>query len=727
MKNPFSPNKSFVNTPNRNAFDLSHSNNLTFNFGQLIPCLCLETLPGDSFDIDAATALRFMPLAFPIQTKCKAYVHFFYQRLKNLWKDAPDFLYGNDVLFNDKLESPFIDFKIPENLDLLRTGSLGDYLGLPTVQNNSSFNNLQLQGFPLLDTRLISYEPSYGFPSSHDADPIDSPYHYLDPSSSSSTQDGTLYPDRSTFGLSLFKWIPSFDDIHSPTFNTVPYTVNVSIDYPSGVSFDPNTVQGCIYVIEQDGSLTFPSFYACKVESIERVTNGDDSERYTRVTFSFDYSESRYAQVNAAIGIVGRFTSYDVSNVPIITLSSSGKYATDAVSTPFGSPLADGTKYRISSLPFRCYESIYNAFYRDNRNNPLIAGGQPLYNRYLKYDGGSSDKNLFKIYNRNWEYDQFTSAVQSPQQGVAPLVGISSTGDVTFQSDGKSYTFSTETADDADTITKVNVTEGAPDTVLKSAMNLATQGISINDFRNVNAFQRWLETNIRRGLKYKDQTLARWGVEPRDSTLDMPEFIGGFSVDVDINTVTNTSAGSGAVLGDYAAQAFAFGGSKHKIHQYCDQHGFIMAIISVVPTPVYTQTLPKMFLRDSALDYYSPEFGQIGLQAVKYKELCPLELQEYESGAATVGRETTFGYQRPWYDYLYALDTAHGLFRTDFNQFILSRVFNRPPTLGPDFLTVKDSSLNDVFSVKNNNNILGMVRFNIVAKRPIPSVSVPTL
>ena len=94
-QNPFKQNKDFEQKPNRNAFDLSHSNHFTGNFGTLIPVLCEPVIPGDHFNIQSALALRAMPLPFPVQTKCKAYVHFFYQRNKNLWKNWQDFITEN--------------------------------------------------------------------------------------------------------------------------------------------------------------------------------------------------------------------------------------------------------------------------------------------------------------------------------------------------------------------------------------------------------------------------------------------------------------------------------------------------------------------------------------------------------------------------------------------------------------------------------------------------------
>lgn len=706
--NPFKPSSSPVDKPNRNAFDLSFSNHLTTNFGTLVPVMCKETLPGDTFEIDSALGLRFMPLAFPIQTKCKAYVHFFYQRTKNLWRDFSNFIYGNSKIMSngEDFTPPFILNKDNMSSYLFRTGGLGDYLGLPTVSYESFTKN-----FSLVDpASLIAYQTAAN-PDNQDGDYPK--FENLD----NSIFDRAVVPQDSTpsqyTGLQF--------DLSSLDNRNLNMIHKVSVYVPNSCSFDPSNLFFGIY---NKVSGHCWSFGSCSSESVETNPNVDidtsSGEGFQRITFSFvqSFNETDYSSYRLLIW--SRWSYYNSNN---ITCSSviTPTVVTDSIQYS-NSPYRDPDRYRISSLPFRCYESIYNAFYRDDRNNPRYdSNGNQVYNKYLEDDGSGQDSNLFMLHNRNWEFDQFTSCVQSPQQGVAPLVGISSLGDVTFNHEGKNYTFKSETADDADTITGIKVTEDVPNAVARSIVNVATSGISINDFRNVNSYQRWLETNIRRGLKYKDQTLARWGVEPSDVSLDMPEFIGGYSVDVDINTVTNVAASNDSVLGDYAANATAFGGSNHKITKYCDQHGFIMAILSVVPTPVYTQTLPRMFSRNDALSYFSPEFGQIGMQAIRGRDICPLQCSSASED------ETVFGYQRPWFDYIYSNDEAHGLFRSDFNQFLLSRTFSSVPRLGPDFTTINQSSLNDIFSVKNHHNILGMIRFNIVAKRPIPSVSLPKL
>ncbi|WGL30907.1 major capsid protein [Dipodfec virus UOA04_Rod_504] len=727
-KNPFKANQNVVNKPKRNAFDLSFTNNLTFNFGELIPVMCVETLPGDSFNFDSAMALRFMPLSFPIQTKCRAHVHFFYQRAKNLWDGFDDWINGNDKLMSKPLVPPYLNLAQGYgNGDNLRTGSLGDYLGLPTSLFNYKLDNRNFsyiapvgpagekEGYvlnpPLKTDKLPSVSPVLGEPFDYSAttlnnDLITHPSQYSVPvysSVSTSNSAGNV--------LQALGWVVN----NPPKYSN--FRVSITIESKNLLRFSRDS---CVIVIYDRNSGKYLS------QSVPKFTDFRDADQDSSLLIEFDV-DSIGASNDIVILMFGVYRANRLSVLPpvcrVYTFNSAIPDSVDKGENP----LTDERYYKISALPFRCYESIYNAFYRDSRNNPMYIGSDVCYNKFLPTNAGGKDNHIYDIYHRNWELDQFTSSVSSPQQGVAPLVGISSLGDVTFSHDGQEYTFSTETASDADTITKVNVTENVPNAVARAIVNTVTSGISINDFRNVNAYQRWLETNIRRGLKAKDQALARWGVAPSDAILDMPEFIGGFSVDVDVNQVTNMAQTEAAPLGDIAGQMTAFGGSKHKISHFCDQHGYIMAIVSVVPTPVYSGLLHKMFLRENALDYFSPEFANLGLQPVLYKELCPLLCKHGSTTAANPDENKVFGYQRPWYDYIYKNDECHGLFRTSMNQFIFARNFTEAPSLNAEFLSVYQSQLNDIFAVKSSHNILGQIRFNITAKRPIPSVSIPKL
>ena len=92
---------------------------------------------------------------------------------------------------------------------------------------------------------------------------------------------------------------------------------------------------------------------------------------------------------------------------------------------------------RLLAYRFRAYESVYNAYYRDIRNNPFIVNGRPVYNKWLPNMKGGADTTAYELHQCNWERDFLTTAVPNPQQGAnAPLVGLVMGGVVTRTEDG---------------------------------------------------------------------------------------------------------------------------------------------------------------------------------------------------------------------------------------------------------------------------------------------------
>ena len=384
----------------------------------------------------------------------------------------------------------------------------------------------------------------------------------------------------------------------------------------------------------------------------------------------------------------------------------------------------------ISALPFRAYESIYNAFYRDQRNNPYMIDGVPEYNKWLPTTDGGMDNHVYSLHYANWEQDFLTTAVQSPQQGIAPLVGIVSNNGIsslafTDSESGESFTAQIDLNEDGTVKEFKANTSDMPVSQYRTLIDFATSGISINDFRNVNALQRWLETNMRKGYRLKDIIKGHYDVNVRFDELDMPEFIGGVVQDVMPTMVTQTTeGGEGSPLGSYAGQLSCVGTSKHSIRHYCDEPGWIIGILSVVPVPNYSQLLPKYFMRDNVLDYFFPEFGHIGYQPITYREVCPIQAK-----AAGKDLSTAFGYQRAWYEYISRVDEVHGQMRTSLRNFLINRVFDVAPELSESFLLVDPSQTNEIFTVtaENEDVWMGQVYFDYQAKEPIPLYGIPKL
>lgn len=264
---------------------------------------------------------------------------------------------------------------------------------------------------------------------------------------------------------------------------------------------------------------------------------------------------------------------------------------------------------------------------------------------------------------------------------------------------------------------------------VSSLYNLLQSGISINDFRNVNAYQRYLELNMFKGYSYRQIVEGRFDCTVHYDTLLLPEYLGGMTREVTINPVTqmvevNGNGSYNGALGSQAGNGTCFGNTDFTIKGFCDEESIVMGLITVVPMPVYTQPIPKFFLYRDRLDSFNPEFDHIGYQPIYTKELCPVN----QWLADPSKMNTVFGYQRPWYEYVQKRDTAHGLFRTELRNFIMNRVFAGVPELGADFTTVDEKSVNDVFSVTEiSDKILGQIYFDCTVKLPISRVVVPRL
>lgn len=73
--------------PGRTKFNLSYSSKFDCDMGQLIPVMCKEVVPGDTFKIGNEVVIRFQPLVAPVLQEINATVHYFYVPNRLLMKE----------------------------------------------------------------------------------------------------------------------------------------------------------------------------------------------------------------------------------------------------------------------------------------------------------------------------------------------------------------------------------------------------------------------------------------------------------------------------------------------------------------------------------------------------------------------------------------------------------------------------------------------------------------
>lgn len=750
MANIFRKKDAYIDRVNRSTFDLSFVNNLTMKFGAITPVCLLPASFGDSFQINARFNLQLLPTVFPIQTQLYVRLHFVYVRTRTLWEDWMSFFGGDetvtppwmDILADGNTPSRAEQFNIPDDL---QTGTLADYLGVPTTITGSFGREYESNkvGYDRLKgitfSSDIKSDPEIAYPVFPASQTVGSPdstivefYNrqrdktlsqlfvvndWTGPSAGyRSDYIGIPYIwNVSQIGIDSIKFrIPTkwFSDLNGPLWMGFYDNTGAAVFQFSYSDFTPSSIQGNYYVVSAPKSALLNVTQLVFWVDIRQL-----KKEYVYIIPVISYSKGSGSER-------GELYSIDVLNSFYYTTSTNEWTKPEAANCPFyassGMP-----SIPLSALPFRAYEAYYNAFGRDIRNNPFIVDGKPEYNRYVPSVKGGGDSYKYQLHYANWEPDAYTTALQSPQAGVAPLVGITSLGEATFRdAAGTEYHAQLETAEDGDTVTGFQVkSSNAPADVVRNLIGMATSGISISDFRNVNSLQRFLEIRIRQSPRYKNLVKGLFDVNLDYDELMMPEFLGGISDTIPVYKVTQTTPTEGNPLGSFAGQGSLQSGMRHVIRKYCPEDGYILGVMSVVPAANYSQLLLPHFTRMNLLDWHFPQFNNISYQPMLYKHLCPY--QAYAANPAFVNN--VFGYQRAYWDLIASFDEVHGEFRGSMRNFLINRVFDKAPELSQDFLLVNPDHVNDVFAMtaENGDKILGSIAFDITKKTTIPRNSIP--
>lgn len=393
----------------------------------------------------------------------------------------------------------------------------------------------------------------------------------------------------------------------------------------------------------------------------------------------------------------------------------------------------------VQLLPFLAYQRIYNDWFRNQNvespiNLPDTSGAVT-----------SGASNLFTLRKRMWEKDYFTSALPFAQRGDAvniPIADISynAYGGRTFvklqdgtmlQPNGRNYELSANNNRDSsqtDIVSRDN--NNVPQQVnIDNSANLKVNAGTINDLRIATRLQRWLEINSRVGGRYIEQILGHFGVKSSDARLQRVEYLGGWSCPIIVEPIDQTSATLGTSQGaddDWATPQGNMAGkgtaySKGKsIKVFCEEHGFVFGILSIMPKTSYQDGLPKMFQRNYKEDYYFPEFANLGEQEVNQAEV-------YFNLANQNQRSfNRFGFQERFCEYKYIPSTVHGEFKNNLQFWHLGRSFDSQPVLNKSFVECQPRT--NIFAVEEDVNHFYVNLINHVkALRPMPKQSIPTL
>lgn len=408
----------------------------------------------------------------------------------------------------------------------------------------------------------------------------------------------------------------------------------------------------------------------------------------------------------------------------------------------------------ISALPFLAYQKIYSDWFRDEL---LDASQEFVPVTDGKQDPVTTGSWIIDKRMRCWHKDYFTSARPDtqlgPEVGVPISGGISSDGPfrlaqgVSDSNRSQLYRKGDEQEDLGPNYALIGAGAryASPLSTSSGQVNYYADGLGldnadmlINNLRRALKLQEWQEKNMRGGNRYIENIFHHFGVKSSDARLQRSQYLGGKKIPVVVGEIPQTVDTSGdsaysageRYLGERGGIANAAGTSKY-ITKFCEEHGFIITVMSILPHTSYMQGIPRYLgARWDRFDYLWPEFGNLGEQEVKNWEI-------FVAKGSNQGNDGTFGYQSRMADMKYTPSGIHGGFRDQngLARWHNGRIFASRPQLNSAFVhfpggeTAGDQ--NRIFAVEQNSVSKGHFYchlFNHVnVLRMLPKYGIPSI
>lgn len=377
-------------------------------------------------------------------------------------------------------------------------------------------------------------------------------------------------------------------------------------------------------------------------------------------------------------------TTYTVPQMDIANGRAGGNLA-DYLGVPL-----NGLGKSVNAMPFRIYNKIFNDFFRDTNLQDSVV---------VDIDDSDSTQGDYVLLKRGRAKDYLTGALPWAQRGDVEPGVISGTVPVTavvaapipkFTPTGESLSLSLNATSD---LTRDAVWSGAQagtgelayeweTTALEANLDTAAAN-TINQLRQSIAIQQTLELDARTGTRYKELLKARWGVTSEDFRLQRPEYLGGGTLQINVNAVTTSSNASSGDIGAVGAVGQALGECGGFSHSFTE-HGFIMGMISIRSDYTYFEGIDRMWSRETRYDYYEPSLAHLGEQPIYNREI--LSSTETPDGEV-------WGYGERYSEYKFGKSMCTGIMRPNHDDALL--IWN----LAEEFDTLP--SLNAAFIVDN--------------------------
>lgn len=451
-------------------------------------------------------------------------------------------------------------------------------------------------------------------------------------------------------------------------------------------------------------------------------------------------------------------------STPKCTIGGTSGLKNGSIGDYFGLPTQVTNALEVNALPARAYCKIYNEWFRDeNLEAPLMLG-------YKKTDDGGTTADASEVTANANDIDQttntneatlyamkparagkfhdyFTSCLPSPLKNAEPVtLPMTGSAGVYAYSDKELKNKTEQTinsfASQADpggtqnqrlydmflwegTPAQTYIGNGTAKEISYLGADLSSvTATTINDLRQAIALQHIFEADARNGTRYREFLSGTWGVTSPDSRLQIPEYIGGQRIAINVNQVVQTSqtdTTTGQALGNTAAYSLTTC-SKQMADYAATEYGYIIGLAVVRVEHSYQQGLGTKWTRGGRFTYYDPRLAALGEQPVYNREI-------YADGSEKDSQ--IFGYQEAWADYRYKPSYVTGEMRSNYQTSLdawhYADDYDKLPTLSAEWIQEGRENIDRTIAVTSavSHQFLCDFWFNETWYREMPIYSIP--
>lgn len=241
----------------------------------------------------------------------------------------------------------------------------------------------------------------------------------------------------------------------------------------------------------------------------------------------------------------------------------------------------------------------------------------------------------------------------------------------------------------------------------------------------LNQLTTYKELNILCKPYFKDFLNAHFeNVRIGEEQTERPVYIGGSSQRIQISEVTQVSQSTdSSPIGTVGAKAGSLD-SNHIGKYFCNDYGVIIGISYILPDMIYEPAMPRWLTRDTNLDFYSPEFANLSMQAILNREFFVSNSESWNNSA--------LGYQGA-FDELRSMpnQVAGDLLNSsmsDLQHYVMLRKFSNDnkPELTHEFLSMRNNIDYSAWALGDSvAPFIGQFANYVSAIMPMPYVAVP--